>query len=146
MKKKPINLKYPTLFCFLFLLLLRAYPLDIYVSKTGNDKNKGTNKKPIATLEKAKELLEAKAGEEEVTVYLQDGIYYLSETLVLKATHSGAKGKPVTFKAINEGKAIISGGSLLDLNWKEYKDGIYQAKTPEGLSICLLYTSDAADD
>ena len=139
MKKKPINLKHLTLFCFLFLLILRAYPLDIYVSKTGNDKNKGTNKKPIATLEKAKELLKDKAGKEEVIVFLQDGIYYLSETLVLNATHSGAKGKPVTFKAINEGKAIISGGSLLDLNWKEYKDGIYQAKTPEGLSIDQLF-------
>jgi len=128
-------------FIILIVINIQVYGLDIYVSKKGNDKYKGTFKKPVASIERAKELAKVKAGKEAVTIIVGDGTYYLPQTLVLQAEHSGTKDKPVVFRAENEGKAIISGGSLLNLTWKIYKEGIYQAKTPKGISIDQLFVN-----
>ena len=120
---------------------LAAKDVSLYVAKDGSDQNKGTAKKPVASIERAKELAKAKAGKEAVTIHVGDGVYYLPQTLVFGAEHSGTKDKPIVFKAENEGKAIISGGSLLSLTWKAYKDGIYQAKTPKGIAIDQLFVN-----
>ena len=139
MKIKESRLIQKLFFTLLISSSIQVYGLDIYVSKKGSDKNKGTKKKPLATLEKAKELAQAKAGKESVTIYVGDGIYYLANTLEFKAEDSGKEGKPVIYKAQNEGKAMISGGSVLDVSWKEYKNGIFQAKTPAGVKIDQLF-------
>ena len=123
----------------LLLSSVQTFALDIYVSTLGKDKNKGTKQKPVATLEKAKSIAKLKAGKETITIHVADGIYYLPQTLQFAADESGAKGKEIVYKAEHEGKAIISGGAELKLSWKEYKNGIYQAKTPAGLAIDQLF-------
>lgn len=121
------------------LALTSCTGTDIYVSNNGNDQNDGTKNTPVATLQKAQELARKQAGKETINIFVEDGIYYLPNTLVFGAKDSGAEGKEITYQAINEGKAIISGGSLLALDWQLYKEGIYQAKTPEGLKIDQLF-------
>ena len=113
--------------------------IDIYVSNAGNDQNNGSESDPVATLKKAQELARQSAGIEQVNIFVEDGIYYLAETLVFGPADSGAEGKEISYQAINEGKAIISGGSLLSLDWEPFKDGIYQAKTPRGLTIDQVF-------
>ena len=121
------------------LMLNVANAKDFYVSPQGSDANKGSQKKPFATLQAAKQAASKYAGRKSVTVYVADGVYYLPQTLVFKAEDSGSEEHPVIFKAINEGQAILSGGSLLKLKWENYQDGIYKAKTPEGMSIDQLF-------
>ena len=127
------------LLTLLGFILISCAGMDIYVSNEGNDRNDGSKDKPVATLQKAQVLVREKAGQEVVNIYIEDGIYYLPNTLVFKPNDSGAEGKEITYQAINEGQAIISGGSLLYLNWQPYKDGIYQAETPEGLNIDQVF-------
>ena len=112
---------------------------DIYVSPEGAAGAAGTKEAPVGSMAAAKAAAAKFAGKEEVTVHVADGIYYLPETLDFKPEDSGSEGKPVIYKAENEGKAILSGGSSLDLKWEPYKDGIFQAKTPEGLAIDQLF-------
>lgn len=78
----------------------------IYVATNGNDDNVGTKSKPFRTLKKA--ALEASAG---TTVLIRKGNYY--EKLVVK--HSGTKSKPITFKAYNKEKVVLSGKDLKDV-------------------------------
>ncbi|MGJ8656580.1 MAG: right-handed parallel beta-helix repeat-containing protein [Akkermansiaceae bacterium] len=116
-----------------------SYAADIYVSPDGADTNAGTQAKPLATFSAARDKVRAVVGKEAVTVHVGDGIYYLPETLVFTPADSGTEKNPVVYKAANEGKAIISGGSQLDLTWTDYEGGIYQVKTAEGLKIDQLF-------
>ncbi|MCH6258553.1 PDZ domain-containing protein [Puniceicoccaceae bacterium K14] len=135
--------------CFRFLILFSAvnslstgllcFGTDIYVSPVGENDNPGTSEEPISSLAKAKELARSAAGKEPVTIHVADGTYYLPETLVFTPEDSGTESAPVFFKAENEGKAIISGGSLLNLKWKKYRDGIFKAKTAADLKIDQLF-------
>ena len=117
---------------------------DLYVSPTGNDTNLGSQGKPVASLARARDLARPKAGNEAVTVHVADGIYYLPETLVFKPADSGSEKSPMVYKAENEGGAVLSGGSKLKLNWTSYKDGIFQAKTPEGIEVDQLFINETA--
>lgn len=131
-------MKYKTLIALLLIINVVSAK-DFYVSPTGKDSYKGNKKKPFASLVAAQKAAQKYVGKEVVYIYVADGIYYLPETLVLKPEDSGTKEYPVIYKAINEGGAILSGGTHLNLEWKVYKDGIYQAITPEGLSIDQLF-------
>lgn len=112
---------------------------ELYVSPDGNDSNSGSKASPVASLQRAKALARSKAGQSPVQVNVADGVYYLPETLVFEPGDSGSKSNPVIYRSINEGGAVLSGGSKLDLDWTVYKDGIFQAKTPSGLSIDQLF-------
>ncbi len=122
-----------------FTFLRAAIAADLYVSPAGSDANAGTQASPVATLAKAQSLARRFAGKESVTVHVADGIYYLPETLVFRPADSGTAEHPVVYAAENEGGAVLSGGTQLDLQWKPYRDGIYMAKTQPGLVIDQLF-------
>lgn len=128
----------------LLLLCMVTWPAlsqgeTIYVTPSGNDDNPGTADKPVLTLVKAQQLARQNAGKDTVKILLEDGTYYLSEPLVFGNEDSGTKDYPVIWQAANEGKAVISGGKLLRLNWEPYQDGIYRAKVDGNLNIDQLY-------
>lgn len=75
----------------------------IYVATNGNDQNNGTKSKPFRTLKKAAS--EARAGR---VVYIKEGIY--KEKLIVK--YSGTKSKPITFKAYNQDKVVLTGENV----------------------------------
>lgn len=116
-----------------------AHAVDLYVSPVGRDTNSGQRSAPVATLTQAQEMVRPLAGKVPVTVHVADGIYYLPETVVLTPADSGTASSPIIYKAMNEGGAVLSGGSMLNLNWTLYRDGIYQATTPAGLEIDQLF-------
>ncbi|MGD6804429.1 right-handed parallel beta-helix repeat-containing protein [Rossellomorea aquimaris] len=80
-----------------------AHDKAIYVAKSGNDQNDGTKSKPFRTLKKAAS--EARAG---TIVYIKEGTY--KERLIVR--HSGTKSKPITFKAYNQSKVVLTGEDL----------------------------------
>jgi hypothetical protein len=120
-----------------------AFAFDIHVSPTGADTQPGTAAAAVRTLEAARRLARLHAGKEPVTITVADGIYYFEKPLVLAAEDSGKPGAPVLYRAAHEGKAILSGGVPLKLQWQPYKDGIYQAKTPPGLEFDQLFVNGA---
>ncbi|VGO19712.1 PDZ domain-containing protein [Pontiella sulfatireligans] len=133
--------KYASQIAFLLTgtILSPAHALDVYVSPNGSDAGNGTLEQPLASLAAAQKKVRTVAGKETVTVHVADGIYYLPETLVFTPKDSGSKKHPVIYLSENEGGAVLSGGSKLKLQWKPYKAGIFQAKTPAGLKIDQLF-------
>ena len=115
------------------------YGIDIYVSPDGNDSADGSIGNPFKSIAAAQLYAKSFVGKEPVTVYLNDGIYYLDETLKFTYHDSGTKKYPVYYKALNERKAIISGGKKLILKWKKYKNGILVAKVKENVEIDQLF-------
>ncbi|MCP5536215.1 MAG: right-handed parallel beta-helix repeat-containing protein [Akkermansiaceae bacterium] len=131
--------KIVTMMCGFIAASSFTHGMEIHVHPGGNDANAGTAAKPLATLAAARDKARASVGKEPVTVHIADGIYYLPETLVFIPADSGSAANPVIYKAENEGGAVLSGGSSLDLQWQAYKDGIFQATTPKGLDIDQLF-------
>ncbi|WP_315853505.1 right-handed parallel beta-helix repeat-containing protein [Neorhodopirellula pilleata] len=72
-------------------------------------------------------------------MHVADGTYYLPSTLVFSSADSGTEAAPIVYRAENEGGAVLSGGSRLQLTWKPYRDGIYSASTPEDIEIDQLF-------
>lgn len=116
---------------------------EIYVSPKGNDANSGTKNNPYLTCEKALQQVKKYAGKEAVTVWFHPGEYYLKETMEMGSDYSGTSKDPVIFSALPGAKVIIKGSQQLkQLNWTPYKNGIYQAQVPSGLTIDQLFIDD----
>lgn len=126
---------------FLILVVLASWscsqePVVFYVSPGGNDSNPGTSvDKPFATLQKARDAVRAtkKNGtlKSPVTVYLLDGIYELSEPLILTDEDSGTEKCPVTYCAYQNEKPVISGGKKISGNWQKHEGEIMVCDVPE---------------
>ena len=131
----------------IMLLLLACFSCqqkttEIYVAENGDDTASGSMELPLKTMQRARDLAMSLKEKAAVNIIFKDGTYYLSEPVIFDTEHSGSEESPITYRAANEGKAVISGGTFLDLNWELYRDGIYKAKTPEGLlNIDQLYVN-----
>jgi len=117
----------------------RQDSIEIYISPGGSDSGAGTKENPVRTVEKANELAAEAFGKKRINIIFEDGIHYLPETIIIKPDNSGTSKYPVTYMAANEGKAVISGGKKLNLEWESYKNGIYKAGIQVDVSIDQLY-------
>ena len=115
----------------LLVLALPAFGQPYYVAPAGQDTNPGTREKPFASLQRARQAIRHEPG----VVFLRGGTYYLSEPLVFTARDSGTPATPVVFQAYENERPVISGGVRLEkLDWRPYRDGIFQTKVPEDLA------------
>lgn len=101
--KKTILYLFAAVILIVFGFTDSTHDKAIYVATNGNDQNDGSKSKPFRTLKKA--TLEAKAG---TIVYIKEGTY--KEKLIVR--HSGTKLKPITFKAYNQDKVVLSGDDV----------------------------------
>ncbi len=90
---------------------------EIYVSPTGNDANNGSKETPLKTIDKAldyvqilQEDLTEVNGPKGIVVYLREGNYEATESIVLSEVHSSTNGIPVIISSYNNEEVIISGG------------------------------------
>ncbi len=113
---------------------------EVHVSPAGRDDAPGTAAAPLRSVAAAQRAARKFAGRESVTVLIAPGVYYLPETLVFAADDSGTKANPVTYAAAPGGEVVLSGGTrLAGLRWEPFRDGIFKAGVPEGLSIDQLF-------
>jgi hypothetical protein len=99
----------------LCLLSGPAFALDFFVSPEGNDNFIGTTAdRPLASLAVARDRVRAsgRVGKEQVNVWLEDGVYRLDETWVLRAEDGGENGFPVAYRARHRGQAVLTGERL----------------------------------
>ncbi len=91
-----------------------------YVSPNGSDTNPGTEASPFKTIQKARDTIRTlkTLPQGGVTVILEDGKYYQSETILFTPEDSGTKENPIVYKARNKGKATIT-GEVPITGWKK---------------------------
>ena len=119
----------------------QAQGVRIFVSATsGNDQNTGSLTKPFKSLDRALSSISTYAGKN-VSIQLRGGTYYLDQTIKLHADDNLPARLQIT--AYPHEKVFISAGRRLKLNWKPYKNGIYQASVPENVSFERLFINGA---
>lgn len=115
---------------------------DIFVSTKGNDSYAGTSSKPFQTFSKAIEELKIYAGKEPVTIWFNEGTYYLDESILLDSELSGTEENPIIFSSLPGAKVMIKGSKLLNnLKWKEYEKGVFVASLHEDLDFDQLFVN-----
>jgi hypothetical protein len=124
------------LFFLILMVALNSGAQTIYVSTLGNDANPGTKEEPVSTFAKAQELVRKLPKEALVKVLFAPGVYYLPE--IISFTEADTKVSAI-YQAEEEGRAIISGGTLLHLEWKLWKNSIFVAKVEGNPLIDQLY-------
>ncbi len=101
------------LFLIVFCINLHAQEYSIHISPFGNDRYNGTEKKPVASIERAnqlvKELKVKQVYEDTIRVIFHEGIYRLNKGILLNADVSGTKNSPVIYQNIKNEKVVISG-------------------------------------
>lgn len=99
---------------------------EIYVSAAGSDAGNGTSYAPFQTPERAMQevrLLNTDMNED-INVYVEDGIYRLSNTLKFDEKDGGNNGYHVNW--ISDGGAVFTGADVIS-GWTKYNDNIYCA-------------------
>lgn len=117
---------------------------DVYVSVYGNDNASGSITNPFATIERAKAEVASYSSNmaEDVNVYIREGVYTLSDTLVFDENDSGKNGHYVNYSAYNGENVTISGGTKIDGDsWEKYSDSIYMTKLDGTDSVRELYVN-----
>ncbi len=119
--------------CILVLPSL-ASGADFYVSPTGDDAGPGTAERPFATLTRARDAVRELKSKgpvtEPVQVHVVDGIYKISEPLVLAPQDSGTKDAPITYMAASGARPVFTGGRVID-GWQQGENGLWTARVPE---------------
>jgi hypothetical protein len=89
--------------------------MEYHVATTGADDNPGTQEKPFATLERARDAIrvarcEAGAAWRGATVWLAGGFYERRQSFELTAEDSGTADAPVVYRALPGATARLVGG------------------------------------
>lgn len=107
-----------SLICVIAFACRDASALSFYVSTNGNDAYSGGESRPFATLERARdEIRKLKVTKtmpkDGVTVFVSEGTYRFSKSLILGTQDSGTKSAPIIWEAEAGEKVRLSGGQML---------------------------------
>ncbi len=105
--------------------------LTVYVATNGKADADGSEKKPYATIEAARDAIRQidKTGLDGIDVVIGAGIYYITETIEFTADDSGSENCPIRY--IGKEGAIINGGVAFDYTEFEKASGDTLSLFPE---------------
>ena len=127
-------------------MLLRLIELDnrmiVFVdSKSGNDDNNGTFSAPVASVEKAKEIVRNEKGEMQHNIYvlMAEGEYFVDKTLEFTKEDSGENGYNIIYTSKGDEKPVImQGKNFSDFSLYDAEKNIYRVYTG-GLDARQVY-------
>ena len=124
-----------------FALALPVLPAEtestrdcIIVSPNGADDAPGSLAHPLRSLDRALALSRSVGRS---TILLRAGTYELKQPL-----HITAVNAPLRIANYAQEEAILSGGTRLQLAWRPYRDGIFQATVPSGTTTDQLFINN----
>jgi hypothetical protein len=110
-----------------------------HVAPAGGDRNPGTQEKPFATLERARDAIRDLKADQDgklrrpATVLVHGGTYFLDSPFVVTPEDSGTADAPIVYAAVAGEKPVLSGGRRVT-GWKDVAvDGkpLWAADLPE---------------
>jgi hypothetical protein len=106
---------------------------ELYVSHTGRDSYSGTQKRPFATLARARDALRALPAAERAgsTVWIGGGDYSMGESLRLGPRDGGQQGAPVIWRAVPGEQVRLVGGRVLSGFTRVDDPAVLARLTPE---------------
>jgi hypothetical protein len=107
---------------------------DVYVTPQGDDANPGSERAPVRTLERARDIVRVQrralaAGRGDLSVWMHGGRYEMQRTLQLGVDDSGSPTRRIVYRALQaRDRPIIAGASgslqLRRLNSEDLRDAV----------------------
>ena len=143
----PLSMKtnivsFVVLFVGLFFTWQSVSAKDIYVSSVGNDAWTGQSSQPnidrtdgpVATLIRARDIIRLwrinGPLDEPVRVIVADGVYSITEPLLLTPQDSGTESCPISFESAPGATPVISGGRRIT-GFQPDENGLWKTEIPE---------------
>ncbi len=107
-------------------------PIEFFVAPDGRDTSDGNAEKPFATPSRAQEAVRQALAQPEarpIRVTFRDGLYPLAEPWKLGPADSGRPDRPVTYRAAEGARPVLSGGVRLT-GWKVNEKGWWELEIP----------------
>jgi alpha-N-acetylglucosaminidase len=92
---------------------LTAQAAEFYIAPSGNDANPGTEGRPFASLERARDAIRDATNRNHLVVVLREGIYPQEKPLEFDARDCGTRNQPVVWKSAPGETACIIGGIVV---------------------------------
>ncbi|MBK3517519.1 right-handed parallel beta-helix repeat-containing protein [Carboxylicivirga marina] len=95
--------------------------LELYVSPTGHDNNKGSKEYPFKTIIGARNHIRTLSNfdrRQNITVYLEDGTYQIDETISFALEDSAPDGYTYSYCSAEDAKPKLSSGITIS-NWRQ---------------------------
>ncbi|MBV9259139.1 MAG: fibronectin type III domain-containing protein [Ktedonobacteraceae bacterium] len=107
----------------------------LYVSPKGNDSNPGTRQRPLKTLQRARDLVRSlnRNMHGDIIVFLEGGVYRLSQPLMLDQRDSGTNGHNIIYTALDDTPVINGGVQVTGWKLTDPKKNLWSAPAPAGL-------------
>ena len=109
-------MKYTVLLAALLASTASADAADLFVSPSGSDANPGTLERPLATVERARDLMRSHKAAGPATVHLRAGTYLLRESVSFTAEDSGTASAPAIYKAYRNEEVHMVGGRMVNVS------------------------------
>jgi hypothetical protein len=102
-----------------------------HVAPNGDDANPGSDAKPFATIQRARQAVRAinRQMTGDIVVVLHGGTYRIAQTIVFDPADSGADGHNVIYRAAENETPILSGGKTI-AGWQPDANGRWKAPAP----------------
>ena len=119
---------------------------EFYVAPDGNDLNPGTRRKPLATLEAARDAVRQSivtGMQDDVVVNIGAGNYFIEKPIEFDDRDSGRDGHRITYQGAPGLPTRIYGGKRIT-GWKKLNDQEYEADVPDLQQHYTLYENEQA--
>ena len=129
---------------YLILIFNQTAAQTLYVATWGNDSSNGSQTQPFQTIQKAQQVARTlvPSMSQDLTIIIQDGVYYFNQTLEFNATDSGINGYRVIYKAANSGQVEFNGGlNLSGFVIHDSNKNIYKTTIQSNLSVRNLFVN-----
>ncbi len=120
----------------------------IFVAPHGDDANPGTERRPVRTLYRARDLARCLRADmrADIVVSLAPGIYRMPTPLRLRPEDSGRNGHAIVYRARGGGDVVLSGGVRI-AGWRKVGEvgghAVYAARVPGIRELRHLVVNDA---
>ena len=100
---------------------------EFHVAPTGNDANPGTEAKPFATLERARDEIRKSKPAGGATVSVRGGLYSLPHGILFEKQDSGTEEAPILYRAFQDERPVLIGGRQIS-RFAPHQDRILMAE------------------
>jgi hypothetical protein len=113
---------------FAALCMGRAGAVDVFVAPDGRDTHSGSQERPFTTVQAAQNAVRGFIAEgltEPVNVIFRAGTYPLNAPLFLEPRDSGTAACPITWRAAEGERVVLSAGREIIGTWTRGDDGLW---------------------
>ena len=77
-----------------------------------------------------------------ITVYIREGVYYQDTPITFSREDSRRKNRPLTFRAFENERVVVSGAKILsNLTWEEHSGAVVKTSVPKGVVFDQLFVN-----